>query len=44
MTLLRPASRWRGDTEGERGQNRDEVHGAAAVFVVGFWEEVLIPL
>ena len=44
MTLLRPASRWRGDTEGERGQNGDGVHGADAVFVVGFWEEVLIPL
>ena len=25
-----------GDTEGGRGQNRDEVHGADAVFVVGF--------
>jgi len=27
---------WRGDTEGERGQNEDEVHGADAGFVVGF--------
>jgi hypothetical protein len=44
VTLLRPASRWRGDTKGERGRNGDEVHGADAVFVVGFWEEVLIPL
>jgi hypothetical protein len=44
VTLLRPASRWRGDTEGERGRNGDGVHGADAVFVVGFWEEVLIPL
>jgi hypothetical protein len=30
--------------EGEQGQNGDEVHGADAVFVIGFWEEVLIPL
>jgi hypothetical protein len=30
--------------EGEQGQNGDEVHGADAVFVVSFWEEVLIPL
>jgi hypothetical protein len=36
VTLLRPMGRWRGDTEGERGQNGDEVHGADAVFVVGF--------
>ena len=36
MTLLRLAGRWRGDTEGERGRNEDEVHGADAVFVVGF--------
>jgi hypothetical protein len=36
VTLLRPASRWRGDTEGERGRNGDEVHGADAFFVVGF--------
>jgi len=36
MTLLRPAGRWRRDTERERGQNEDEVHGADAVFVVGF--------
>jgi len=36
VTLLRPAGRWRGDTEGERGRNEDEVHGADAVFVVGF--------
>ena len=38
MTLLCPAGRWRwgGDTEGEGGQTRDEVHGANAVFVVGF--------
>jgi hypothetical protein len=31
----------------QRGSNwgsGDEVHGANAVFVVGFWEEVLIPL
>jgi hypothetical protein len=35
VTLLRPAGRWRGDTEGERGQNGDEAHGADAV-VVGF--------
>ena len=31
-----PMGRWRGDTEGERGQTGDEVHGADAVFVVGF--------
>ncbi len=31
VTLLRPAGRWRGDTEGERGQNGDGVHGANAV-------------
>jgi hypothetical protein len=36
VTLLRLAGRWRGDMEGERGQNGDEVHGADAVFVVGF--------
>jgi len=30
VTLLRPAGRWRGDTEGERGRNGDEVHGADA--------------
>ncbi len=36
VTLLRPASRWRGDTEGERWQNGDEVHGADAVFVICF--------
>ena len=36
VTLLRPAGRWRGDTEGERGQKGDEVHGADAVFVAGF--------
>ncbi len=36
MTLLCPAGRWRGDTEGERGRTGDEVHGANAVFVVGF--------
>ena len=36
VTLLRQAGRWRGDTEGERGQNGDEVHGADAVFVVGY--------
>ena len=36
VTLLRPAGRWRGDTEGEQGQNGDEVHGADAVFVIGF--------
>jgi hypothetical protein len=36
VTLLRPAGRWRGDTEGEQGQNGDEVHGADAVFDVGF--------
>ena len=32
VTLLRPAGRWRGDTEGGSG---DEVHGAEVVFVVG---------
>ena len=38
VTLLRPAGRRKGDTEGERGQNGDEVYGANAdaVFVVGF--------
>ena len=36
VTLLRPAGRWRGDTEGERGRNGDEFHGADAVFVIGF--------
>ncbi len=36
VTLLRPAGRWRGDTEGERGRSGDDVHGADAVFVVGF--------
>jgi hypothetical protein len=36
VTLLRPAGRWRWDTEGERGQIGDEVHGADAVFAVGF--------
>jgi hypothetical protein len=36
MTLLRPSGRWRRDTEGERGQDGDEVHGAGAVFVGGF--------
>ena len=36
VTLLCPAGRWRGDTEGERGRTGDEVHGADAVFVVGF--------
>jgi hypothetical protein len=36
VTLLRPAGRWRGDMEGERGQNVDEVHCADALFVVGF--------
>ncbi len=36
MTLLRPAGRWRGDAEWERGKNGDEVHGADAVFVVGY--------
>jgi len=36
VTLLRPAGRWRGDTEGERGRNEDELHGADAGFVVGF--------
>jgi len=36
VTLLCPVGRWRGDTEGERGRNGDEVHGADAVFVVGF--------
>ena len=35
-SLLRPASRWEGDMEGEQGRNGDEVHGADAVFVVGF--------
>ena len=35
-TLLCPVGRWRGDTEGERGRTGDEVHGADAVFVVGF--------
>ena len=32
VTLLCPAGRWRGDTEGGSG---DEVHGADVVFVVG---------
>jgi hypothetical protein len=36
VTLLRPVGRKRGDTEGGRGRNGDEVHGADAVFVVGF--------
>ena len=36
VTLRRPAGRWREDTEGERGRNGDEVHGADAIFVVGF--------
>jgi len=36
VTLLRAEGRWRGDIEGERGQNGDEVHGADAIFVVGF--------
>ena len=36
VTLLCPVGRCRGDTEGEPGQNGDEVHGADAVFVVGF--------
>ena len=44
VTLLRQVGRWRGDTVGEQGQNKDEVHGAYAGFVVGFWEGVLIPL
>ena len=35
VTLLRTVGRWRGDTEGEQGQDGDEVHDAA-VFVVGF--------
>jgi hypothetical protein len=35
MTLLRPAGRWRGDTEGEQGQNGDEVHGADLSLVLG---------
>ncbi len=36
VTLLRPVGRWRGDMEGGRGRTEDEVHGADAVFVVGF--------
>ncbi len=36
VTLLCPDGRWRGDTEGGRGRTGDEVHGADAVFVVGF--------
>ncbi len=36
VTLLRPAGKWRREMEGERGQNGDEIHGADAVFVVGF--------
>ena len=36
VTLLCPAGRWRGDTEGEQGPTGDEVHGVDAVFVVGF--------
>jgi hypothetical protein len=36
VTLLRPAGRWRGDMEGGQGRTGDEVHGADAVFVVGF--------
>jgi hypothetical protein len=39
LTLLRPAGRWRVDTQGERGQNGDEVHRADAVFVVGIWRK-----
>jgi hypothetical protein len=33
-----------GDTEKELRQNGGEVYGVNAVFVVGFWEEILIPL
>ncbi len=36
VTLLCLAGRWRGDTEGGRGRTGDEVHGADAVFVIGF--------
>jgi hypothetical protein len=41
MTLLCPAGRWRGDTEGGPGRTGDEVHGADAVFVVGFGRKYL---
>ena len=43
VTLLRPTGRWRGDAEGGRGRNEDEVHGAMQ-FCCWFWEEVPIPL
>ena len=35
VTLLHPAGSWRGDMEGERGGDGDEVHGDV-VFVIGF--------
>jgi hypothetical protein len=35
VTLLCPAGRWRGDTEGGAGRTGDEVHGADTVFVIG---------